>query len=115
MLAQGGAKGGVKAHQQNRYDALERLRRVGHFTEDQKGQWKLFKTSWDEAQATEHGANLGKVFAESINSVLFNLLHGERDAFSKVVKNGIERVSGEKGALVVPGFPSPTGIAQWSG
>ena len=77
MLAQGGAKGGVKAHQQICYDALERLRRVGHF--------------------------------------LFNLLHGERDAFSKVVKNGIERVSGEKGALVVPGFPSPTGIAQWSG
>ena len=42
MLGQGRPKGGNKEHKQNRYDVLERLRRIGNLTEEQNGQWELF-------------------------------------------------------------------------
>ena len=37
MLGQGKAKGGNKEHRQRRYDAFERVRRLGNLTEDQHG------------------------------------------------------------------------------
>ena len=110
MLGQGKSKGGNKEHRQNRYDALERARRIGGITEDQKGQWDFFKTHWDDAQATEHGENWGQVFAESVNGVLLQMLHGEADAFSKFVKAETDRVLGAKRALVVPGIPTSRDI-----
>ena len=80
----------------------------------QIGQWEFFKTHWDEAQATENGVNWGTVFAESIHCVLRKLLHGESDALSEFVKNETDRVLRDKGALVVPGFPTQTDIGQGS-
>ena len=114
MLGQGRAKGGNKEHRLNRYEVLERVRRVGKLTEDQKGQWDFFKTQWDVAQASAIGTNWGQVFAENIQEVLFKILQGETDAFSEFVKMETDRVLGEKGALVVPGFPTSTDIGQGS-
>ena len=37
MLGQGRRHGGLKEHQQNRYDALERCRRLGNLTEANEG------------------------------------------------------------------------------
>ena len=112
MLGQGRAKGGNKEHRQNRYDVLERVRRVGNLTEDQKGQWEFFKTQWDAAQASAIGTNWGQVFAENLQEVLLKMMHGESDAFSKFVKKETDRVLGGKGALLAPGFPTSTDIVE---
>ena len=104
MLGQGKRKGGRKEHKDNRYDTLERVRRIGKLNADQCGQWDFFKTHWDRAQANVHGENWGKVFAEMIQGVLQRLLEGESDAFALFVKNETDRVLGDRGALVVPGI-----------
>ena len=77
MLGQGRPKGGNKEHRQNRYDVLERLRRIGNLTEDQKGQWEFFKTHWDEAQANAIGENWGQQFAEIVQGARYEMLHGD--------------------------------------
>ena len=110
MLGLGKPRGGNKEHRHNRYDVLERVRRLGGLTEDQKGQWEFFKTHWDDAQANEHGVGWGQRFAETLQSVLLKMLHGEPDAFSKFVKCESDRVLGTKGALVAPGFTTSTDI-----
>ena len=61
MFGQGRANGCTKEHRQNRYQVLERVRRVGQLTEHQKGQWEFLKTEWDAAQASAIGANWGQV------------------------------------------------------
>ena len=106
MLGQGRGNGGLKEHKQNRYDVLERLRRVGGLTEAQKGQWDFFKGEWDAAQASEYGAEWGLKFAQNMQGVLEDMLHGESHAFSEFVKKETDRVLGVKGALVAPGFPT---------
>ena len=40
MLGQGKARGGTKEHKLNRYQVLERLRRIGNLTQEQNGQWE---------------------------------------------------------------------------
>ena len=115
MLGQGRAKGGNKEHRLNRYEVLERVRRVGNLTEDQKGQWDFFKTQWDDTHAAANGANWGQIFAENIQDVLLKMLHGESDAFSVFVKKETDRLGQMgKGALVAPGFPTSTDIGQGS-
>ena len=110
MLGQGRAKGGNKEHMLNRYEVLERVRRVGKLTEDQKGQWDFFKTQWDAAQASEIGKGWGLLFGEYMQDVLLKILHGDSDAFSKFVKSETDRVLKGNGvlALVAPGFPTST-------
>ena len=106
MLGQGKAKGGNKDHKQNRYQVLERLRRIGNLTQEQNGQWEYLKTHYDEAQANANGVNWGQQFAEIVQGVLYQMLHGDGDAFSKFVKRETDRVLGERVALVVPGIPT---------
>ena len=109
MLGQGHIKGGFKHHKKNRYNVLERIRRIGNLTDAQNGQWEFFKESWDDAQASEHGANWGNIFSEVVNDVLGRMMGGdEPDAFSKFVKSETDRVLGSTGALVAPGFPTST-------
>ena len=110
MLGQGKPNGGNKEHRLNRYEVLERVRRVATLTEDQKGQWDFFKTQWDATQASAVGAEWGKTFAENMHDVLVNMLHGDSDAFSKFVKSETDRVLKGNGvlALVAPGFPTST-------
>ena len=91
---------------------MERVRRVGRLTEDQKGQWEFFKTQWDVAQASAIGTNWGQVFAENLQDVLLKMLHGESDAFSEFVKKETDRVLRGKGALLAPGFPTSTGSLE---
>ena len=110
MLGQGRPNGGNKEHRLHRYDVLERVRRVGSLTGEQNGQWEFFKTQWDGAQATVFGANWGNRFAEIIHAVLVKILHGDAHAFSEFVKIETDRVLGDAGALVAPGFPTPTDI-----
>ena len=91
---------------------MERVRRVGKLTEDQKGQWDFFKTQWDAAQALAIGTEWGKEFAESIHEVLIRLMQGDANAFSEFVKQETDRVLMGVGALVAPGFPALTDIGQ---
>ena len=105
MLGQNKARGGTNEHRKNRYDVLERVRRVGNLTEAQNGQWELFKTRWDALKAEEEGENWGRRFAENMQGVLDRLLNGEETAFSQFVKQETDRVLITTGALVAPGFP----------
>ena len=66
--------------------SMAKLKYKQYLTADQNGQWELFKTQWDDAQAFEHGVHWGGVFAESMQGVLHRFLDGESDAFSKFVK-----------------------------
>ena len=58
------------------------------------------------AQAIANGENWGKQIAEIVQGVLYEMLHGDGDAFSKFVKRETDRILGEKGVLVVPGIPT---------
>ena len=103
MLGQGRSQGGLREHRQNRFDVLERVRRIGNLTADQTLQWEFFKTQWDYDQAAEHGVDWGGIFAQSIQGILHKFLDGEDDAFSKFVKKETDRVLGDPDGLVVAG------------
>ena len=106
MLGAGKARGGNKDHKLNRYQVLDRLRRIGNLTQQQNSQWDFFKTHYDEAQANARGENWGQEFAEIVQGVLLEMLHGDKDAFSKFVKRETDRVLEGRVALVVPGIPT---------
>ena len=112
MLGQGKKGGGTKDHRQNRWETLERVRRLAYLTPEQIGQWEFFKTEWDSAQANEHGMEWGKIFAESIQAVLYKLLEGDTNAFSQWVKDEWDRVLSRTGALVIPGIPNSKDIEE---
>ena len=106
MLGQGRPHGGTREHMKNRHEVLERLRRIGPLTEQQKGQWEYFKNHWDAAQAETIGPEWGLIFAEQMNQVQLELLRGDQNAFSDFVKRETDRVLYATGVLVVPGVPA---------
>ena len=114
MLGFGRKSGGLIEHKKNRYECLERLRRIGNLTDAQKGQWDFFKTQWDNVMANERGVNWGQEFAEILQEVSIKMLRGDSDAFSNFVKDETDRKLGGTGAFVAPGFWTATAIGEAS-
>ena len=104
MVGDGEKNGGTLAHKKNRYDVLERLRRIGNLSLTQQGQWEWFKTHLDSCEASTRGTCWGQVFAETTEYLFGRLLQGDEAAFSHFMKTETERVLGGTCVLVAHGI-----------
>ena len=97
--------GGQQAHKVQ-MEAMERVRRVGTLSLQQTADWETFKKEWDKEMAESCPEDWPTMFAEIVQGVLNDLIHGKQDALSVFMYRETRRVLGETPALMIPGAPS---------
>ena len=76
MFGQGKKNGGGAQYQKARRDLMDRVRGIAALPADQKNDWPLIASSWDQKMAEAHGDEWPEQFAQIMQNVL-NLLEGE--------------------------------------
>ena len=102
MLGNGKKNGGGVAHQKNRSEIMERVRKSSLLTAEQTGSWEFFKTTWDKEMAERHSEHWAELFSEYMQKLLDELTRGNTSAVSVFMFNETRRVLTDTLALPIP-------------
>ena len=102
MLGAGSANAGGPKAKRNRFEALDKLSRVGSgLSAGQKNDWAWFNEEWDKEMVTVHGATWASTFASWMQKLLND---EDTAAFSQFMFSETRRVFKDLTALSVPGI-----------